>query len=389
MIYDENGLPLPEDPWSSIVDLMSALVLVLFLAVIFFVTNFSEVSAALEVERETLETRSVALQNTQKKLNSANAQNLDLIAREERLNAEKKSLIDEKQSLMSEKQGLISEKQGLISEKKGLISEREGLVADKAKLESQQSILIKDRDDLAADRASLLREQEALKAERVRLLEERTELRTESQRLLGDKKRLLGDKSALTSEAEKLNAKVLALQSAIKEAASKQSRLMEGLATSFKESNAQGVSIDREGGKIILKSEVLFAKGESSLTPSGQESVQQVLKSLLKVLKSNELKDQVEGIMVEGHTSSSGDDITNLNLSAERAINTLEYILSSSQLQSSSRRVQKLFFAGAFGESRPVLTAGGQENSVKSRRIEIRLLFNQSQVKSLAHAISQ
>ncbi len=375
MIYDENGLPLPEDPWSSIVDLMSALVLVLFLAVIFFVTNFSEVSAALEVERETLETRSVALQNTQKKLNSANAQNLDLIAREERLNAEKKSLIDEKQSLMSEKQGLISE--------------REGLVADKAKLESQQSILIKDRDDLAADRASLLREQETLKAERVRLLEERTELRTESQRLLGDKERLLGDKSALTSETEKLNAKVLALQSAIKEAASKQSRLMEGLATSFKESNAQGVSVDREGGKIILKSEVLFAKGESSLTPSGQESVQQVLKSLLKVLKSNELKDQVEGIMVEGHTSSSGDDVTNLNLSAERALNTLEYILSSSQLQSSSRRVQKLFFAGAFGESRPVLTAGGQENSVKSRRIEIRLLFNQSQVKSLAHAISQ
>ena len=375
MIYDENGLPLPEDPWSSIVDLMSALVLVLFLAVIFFVTNFSEVSAALEVERETLETRSVALQNTQKKLNSANAQNLDLIAREERLNAEKKSLIDEKQSLMSEKQGLISE--------------REGLVADKAKLESQQSILIKDRDDLAADRASLLREQETLKAERVRLLEERTELRTESQRLLGDKERLLGDKSALTSETEKLNAKVLALQSAIKEAASKQSRLMEGLATSFKESNAQGVSVDREGGKIILKSEVLFAKGESSLTPSGQESVQQVLKSLLKVLKSNELKDQVEGIMVEGHTSSSGDDVTNLNLSAERALNTLEYILSSSQLQSSSRRVQKLFFAGAFGESRPVLTAGGQENYVKSRRIEIRLLFNQSQVKSLAHAISQ
>ena len=34
-MYDENGKLIPEDPWSSIVDLMSALVLVLFLAVIF------------------------------------------------------------------------------------------------------------------------------------------------------------------------------------------------------------------------------------------------------------------------------------------------------------------------------------------------------------------
>lgn len=374
MIFDENGRPVPEDPWSSIVDLMSALVLVLFLAVIFFVTNFSEVSAALEVERDTLATRSAALKSTEEMLKSANAQNLDLIAREERLTLER--------------QGLISEKQSLLDEKRGLIAEREALVADKARLESEQASLIKDRDELAANRASLLKEQEALKAKQIRLLAEREELRTDRAKLLGDKEKLLGDKDALTSETEKLNAQVLALQAAIREASSKQANLMNSLASSFESANAQGVSVDREGGKIILKSEVLFSKGEAKLTEEGKQSIQQVSEGLLKVLGAAELRRQVEGIMVEGHTSSSGKYLKNLKLSSERAINTLEFLLSLPKLKKSSKETRALFFAGAFGESRPVLKRG-TEDKVKSRRIEIRLLFNQSEVKSLANAISK
>ena len=382
MIFDENGRPVPEDPWSSIVDLMSALVLVLFLAVIFFVTNFSEVSAALEVERDSLAARSAALKSTEEKLKSANAQNLDLIAREERLTLERRGLI-------ADKQALLDEKRGLIAEREALVAEREALVADKSRLESEQAALIKDRDELAANRASLLREQEALKAKQVRLLAEREELRTERSKLLGDKERLLGDKDALTSKTEKLNAQVLALQAAVREAASRQANLMDSLASSFEEANAQGVSVDREGGKIILKSEVLFSKGQSQLTDKGRESIERVSDGLLKVLSSTELRRQIEGIMVEGHTSSSGKYLKNLKLSSERAINTLEFLLSLPRIKASNKGTRSLFFAGAFGESRPVLNTRGREDSVKSRRIEIRLLFNQSHVKSLADAISK
>ena len=78
-MYDENGEHIPEDPWSSVVDLMSALVLVLFLAVIFFITNYSEVSEELAAEQVILQQRSADLEKTRQSLVSAQESNVDLM----------------------------------------------------------------------------------------------------------------------------------------------------------------------------------------------------------------------------------------------------------------------------------------------------------------------
>ena len=93
--------------------------------------------------------------------------------------------------------------------------------------------------------------------------------------------------------------------------------------------------------------------------------------------------------MIEGHTSKAGPFRKNLELSAQRAMLTLQFLLDLPQLKKSDAELKRLFFAGAFGESRPVLKSNGQEDEVKSRRIEIRLLFNQSQIKGLTDALSQ
>ena len=401
-MYDENGKLIPEDPWSSIVDLMSALVLVLFLAIIFFVTNFSEVSAALEVEKQELAARSLDLKTTQEKLINANTVNLDLIAREERLISEKNELESQKLKLIADRDLLIADRdqlrlasEQLRSDKTKLISDKDQLILDKnqlrkatEKLRLDKTKLISDRDQLMADQAKILKEQDGLKAEQTRLLVERKNLKTERKQLLGDKSRLLGDKKALTSQTTLLNAKVLKLQAAIREASTKRANLMDALATSFKKNHAQGVSIDKAGGKIILKSEVLFPQGQSELTAEGKDNLAKVSESLLEVLSSTQLRAQVEGVMVEGHTSSKGEYIKNLDLSADRSINTLQYLLELPKVKQSPRHLRQLFFAGAFGESKPVLKPNGKEDEIKSRRIEIRLLFNQSHVKSLANAIS-
>lgn len=346
-MYDENGKLIPEDPWSSIVDLMSALVLVLFLAVIFFVTNLSEASSALESERAIVAEKSAVLSDTQSKLQNANAQNLDLIAREERL----------------------------LSDKKALELKASQLVADQARLIDKQ-------EQLKAEQLALLRERNELKAQQSRLLDDKS-------RLLGDKNRLLGDKEALTSQTQRLNAQVLKLQAAIKEAAAQRNSLMNQLESTFKQRNAQGVSLDKEGGKIILKSEVLFPTGQAELTKSGQNNLSKISASLIEVLNDQSFRSQVEGVMIEGHTSQAGPFRKNLELSAQRAMHTLQYLLDLPQLKTSDAELKRLFFAGAFGESRPVLKNNGQEDEVKSRRIEIRLLFNQSQIKGLTDAISQ
>ena len=428
-MFDENGEPITEDPWSSIVDLMSALVLVLFLTVIFFITNYSEVSEALVTEQKNLAAKSADLDKTRLNLISANKVNQDLITREQNLIAETKRLNDERAKLLGEKDKLTAETQrlnadrlALIADKKNLTAEterlnadRSSLMADKSKLTAEterlnadRTLLINDKSKLTGDKDKLTSETETLKADKAalerarmkieqrakrleqradRLEQEQAQLIKDRQKLIQERMRLINDKDNLSSETERLNAQVLKLQAALKEAAERQASFMSSLASSFKKAKAQGVSVDREGGKIILKSEVLFSKGRSTLTDAGRISLRQVSQGLVKVLTDPKMRPIVEGVMIEGHTSSSGQYKRNLRLSANRSLNTLDYLLSLSGIKNT--RLQSLFFAGAFGESRPVKNSRGREDKIKSRRIEIRVLFNQSHVKSLTHDISK
>ena len=210
--------------------------------------------------------------------------------------------------------------------------------------------MIDKQEQLKAEQLTLLRERNELKAQQSRLLDDKS-------RLLGDKNRLLGDKEALTSQTQKLNAQVLKLQAAIKEAAAQRNSLMNQLEDTFKQRNAQGVSLDKEGGKIILKSEVLFPIGQAELTESGQSNLRKISASLIEVLNKPSFRSQVEGVMIEGHTSQAGPFRKNLELSAQRAMHTLQYLLDLPQLKTSDAELKRLFFAGAFGESRPVLKA--------------------------------
>ena len=428
-MYDENGEPISEDPWSSIVDLMSALVLVLFLTVIFFITNYSEVSEALVTEQKNLAAKSADLDKTRQNLLSANKTNEDLITREKKLIAETHRLNDERAKLLGDKEkltaeterlnaarlALIADKKNLTAETERLNAERSALMADKDKLTAEterlnadRTLLINDKDKLTGDKDKLTAETEALKtdkaalerarskieqkaqrlAERAKRLEEQqAQLIKDRQKLIDERMRLISDKDNLSSETERLNAQVLKLQAALKEAAERQASFMDSLASSFERAKAQGVSVDREGGKIILKSEVLFSKGQAKLTGDGRTSLRKVSRGLVKVLSDPKMRPIVEGVMIEGHTSSSGKYKRNLRLSADRSLNTLDFLLSLPGIK--GPRLQNLFFAGAFGESRPVRDARGQEDPTKSRRIEIRVLFNQSHVKSLTHDISQ
>ena len=62
------------------------------------------------------------------------------------------------------------------------------------------------------------------------------------------------------------------------------------------QSKAKNVHLDKEGGKIVLKSEVLFPRGQAGLTKDGQDNLRRVSEGLLRVLNSPKLKKQIEGL---------------------------------------------------------------------------------------------
>jgi outer membrane protein OmpA-like peptidoglycan-associated protein len=405
-MYDDEQST-QQDPWSSIVDLMSALVLVLFLAVIFFITNYSEVTQKLDEEHQNLLVQTTKLEKSEAKFKDLNQAYLALEKKEQALTKQRDQLQLDKQLLQGQRTQLEADKQKLETDKialntdvtnlqknvkalqtqelalrdesQALKKQTNRLKADKNKLRADKDNLLNDTSQLNLDKRRLQREKSSLNDERLSLLKDKTQL-------LSDQKSLLGDKEKLQSDSERLNAIIIELKGKMKALLESQNRIMTSLDQAFK--NAQGVKVDKEGGKIIMKSEVLFTRSEAKLSPKGEESLKQVAKALHKVFKDKEFNKSVEGIMIEGHTSSDGNPNDNFNLSSKRSLNALKYLLSIPFIKRNNQ-LSKSLFAAAFGESRPVLKVNKNEDKIKSRRIEIRMIFNQNNVKKLTHELTK
>jgi outer membrane protein OmpA-like peptidoglycan-associated protein len=105
-----------------------------------------------------------------------------------------------------------------------------------------------------------------------------------------------------------------------------------------------------------LPGNVLFASGKAMLLPGAQSSLGQV---------ADALKDQPNTtITVEGHTDSTGSDVTNMELSKARAESVGNYLVSRGVPKEQVTTV-------GLGPSRPVTGNETPEGRANNRRVEI------------------
>jgi len=126
----------------------------------------------------------------------------------------------------------------------------------------------------------------------------------------------------------------------------------------FEKLTAANAAVKQEprGTVITLPGNVLFASGKAMLLPGAQSSLNQV---------ADALKDQSNAqITVEGHTDSTGSDVTNMELSKARAESVGNYLMS--------RGVPKeQVTTNGLGPSRPVAGNDTPEGRANNRRVEI------------------
>ena len=201
---------------------------------------------------------------------------------------------------------------------------------------------------------------------------------------------IIKKKNAVLSEHEEINAA--------------RTNLLDDLATSLKQHGVK-VTIDPDDGVLRLPEEVLFATGQATLSTEGKQAIAVLAERLAALLtcknddNSQLCRDgfpKVEGIFVEGHSDErplrgaiKRQYTSNLNLSAQRAINT--YRLMEDRVDDLKNRYGKhLFSISGYGADRPVAEKpqgfyqlAQQEMEIwyaKNRRIDIRFLMNKPQI---------
>ena len=131
-----------------------------------------------------------------------------------------------------------------------------------------------------------------------------------------------------------------------------------------------------------LGAEAVFNRGESKLTPTGENIVKDIGKSILAIKNDKKYDSNwkvVDTIMIEGHTDSvplQQGNRTNLDLSTERASYTWKFMDSNLGYALSNLHNlegKKLFSIAGYGEQRPLLE--NDTTNGKNRRIEIRFII--------------
>lgn len=330
----------------------------------------------------------------------------DLSAIKTDLDAQKKALVMSEEELAQKKRDVARISDKLIaSEQKSL-----ELTTLQARLQEELSKLKSDvvlsEESLLAARALLAEKGKALEENDAKLELSAKEIESLKHLLLQVENERDESKGALmatqtelsnTSNTLKLKQGELALLSQkLLDTSSAHQRLVEDLnitkvriknltgirikvVQELKSKLGQKINIDPNSGAIRLPSGILFDVGSYELKPEAKKQLKETLQPYLEVLLNDtDIRDNIDHIMIEGHTDSDGSYMNNLDLSQKRAYAVMAFIYSWDE--SKNALLQR--YISAIGRSySDRIFKNGIEDKNTSRRIEIK--FSLSNKKAI------
>jgi len=137
------------------------------------------------------------------------------------------------------------------------------------------------------------------------------------------------------------------------------------------------INIDPNSGAIRLPSGVLFDVGSYEIKPEAKARLKETLQPYLDVLLNDaSIRENIDHIMIEGHTDSDGTYMHNLDLSQKRAYAVMALIYSWDE--SKNALLQR--YVSAIGRSySDRIFKNGIEDKDASRRIEIKFSLSNKQ----------
>jgi len=138
----------------------------------------------------------------------------------------------------------------------------------------------------------------------------------------------------------------------------------------LKQSLGEHVQIDPASGSLRLSSNILFDKGSAELKESSKQELEKIFINYIAALISNRnIKENLDKIIIEGHTDSDGGYLYNLNLSQQRALAVMTHLLT---LEFTKENNIKPLLVASGRSYLDTVYVNSQEDKEASRRIEIK-----------------
>ena len=373
--------------WPGFVDALATLLMVIIFVVLVFVLIQVNLAYRVSGQDATLNDMRAQIANLGELLNIERNQSADLSAELDRITSQLLSTEADRDSLTAQLADMTALRESLSAdlvstsaalaakdaEITRLIAENAAtdsdLKAARAALEDRLAALTEAQgalNDATARIGSLEDETAASRAEVIQMANAMTALRQRIEQLtalVAEKEaQAARDKIAIASLGKSLNnalaTRVQELQRFRSEFFGRLSEVLEG---------REDVRI--VGDRFVFQSEVLFAQGQASIGPQGQQQLTELATALNQI--AAKIPDDIDWVLqVEGHTDDipvrAGRFADNWDLSTERALSVVRF-LSEKGLE--ARRLA----AAGYGEFQPLDDAGTDTARRRNRRIEMKL----------------
>lgn len=158
------------------------------------------------------------------------------------------------------------------------------------------------------------------------------------------------------------------------------SKIIEELMIAFKDSNLD-LQIDKQTGAIRFSGGVFFDKNSSKVSAKGVDYLEDFIPKYIEILMSDQFRDEIAQIIVEGHTDSDGGYLYNLQLSQDRALAVAQQVFAPNFPKFKyQEELKTVITANGRSFSVPILDKNGKMDPDKSRRVEFKFRLKDEQL---------
>lgn len=143
---------------------------------------------------------------------------------------------------------------------------------------------------------------------------------------------------------------------------------------------APAVSI-AQNGNIVIDESLLFETDSYKIRKDGKRFLSSLANAFASVLQDPLVRENIDSVLVQGHTDARGTSAYNRELSAKRANAVLDHMFESSPVLESS--FGSYFAASAYSEFRPISAGTDEAAYVQNRRIEISLVLKDATAREM------
>mgnify|MGYP001306820796 CR=1 FL=1 len=157
-------------------------------------------------------------------------------------------------------------------------------------------------------------------------------------------------------------------------------RLIDELSKAFSDSDLE-MEVDPQTGAIRFSSGIFFDLNSAELRDEGKKHLQKFIPIYIGILLSNDFKEHIAEIIIEGHTDRRSSYLYNLELSQRRAFSVTEEIFSDGFPEFTEKEeLRYLITSNGRSFMEPLYDENGEYDEDKSRRVEFKFRLKDDQV---------